>query len=203
MPQVTDIEALRRIPGIDVERGLVSLRGRSDYYLRILKQFINTRSTDIAALDVHINAGDQKAAERIAHSLKGASSTLGLLAIADIATRLNVCLREEHALELHRDQIRWMSTELAAAWNPLLVALPEPLLTDAVESTDPTSLNGILDSLEQLLDQSDMAALVQFERNAAALQATLGSVYFELERQIGCFDFGLALGTLRRWRERK
>ncbi len=204
----TDMGALRQIPGIDVERGLLSLRGRSDYYLKILKQFINTRTTDIDALNEHIDAGDQKAAERVAHSLKGAASTLGLLAIADIAARLNVCLRKEHALELHSDQVRWMSTELAAAWNPLLEALPPVAFpaTVKVPAADAATLGAtsdILDSLEQLLGQSDMAALVQFERNAWALQAVLGTAYLDLERQIKCFDFGQALETLRRWRERK
>jgi len=196
-----DLDALRGFPGIDVERGLLFMRGKRDRYLAMLGQFVATHGGDIATLDECVAASDRGAAQRVAHSLKGAAGTLGLIDIADIATRLDACLKHEQAIEPQREDIRAMSAELGAAWAALAAALPAP--AHAAAPVDPGMLREVLDGLERMLDRSEMAAQAQFERNAQALRAALGDAYPELERQIKRFDFGPALETLRRWREGK
>ena len=175
----------------------------TDHYLRTLERFVNARGTHITTLGAHLAAGDRESAQRVAHSLKGVAGTLGLLSIAEIATRLDACLKEEQALDLHAERIREFSAKLGAAWDGLLTALPVHRPADAPAPVDPVRLRRVLDELEQMLDQDDMTALKQFESHARLLQDALGAAYPELQRQITDFDFGPALTTLRRWRERK
>ena len=194
-----ELDALRLVPGIDIERGLRFMRGQADRYLRLIRQFVATHAGDPAVIDECIAAGDHNAAERVVHAIKGAAGTLGLVVIADIAARLDVHLRQDHAE--HMVDIRRLCDELRAAWTGLVAAIPEPTGADTVEKVDPAQLNEILDGLERLLDQNDMAALAQFDRGAGMLRAALGTLYPELDRQIRNFDFAPALAVLRHWRQ--
>jgi len=195
-----DLGALRRFPGIDVERGLLLMRGKHERYLAMLGQFVATHGGDLATLGECVDAGDRGGAQRIAHSLKGAASTLGITDIAEIATRLDACLKQELAFERQGETIRAMCAELGPAWRALLAVLPAPADAMAATEVDPAALRDALDGFEQMLERNEMAALAQFERHARMLQAALGSLYPELERQVKRFDFGPALVTLRAWR---
>ena len=57
-------------------------------YLELIELFINTTTSDIDKLKTAINNGDFNAAERAAHSIKGAASSLGLMEISDEAKKI-------------------------------------------------------------------------------------------------------------------
>ncbi len=196
----TELDALRRNPGVDVERGLLFLGGKADKYLKLLKHFVQTHNDDMTALTARIAAGDRVTAQRIAHSLKGAAGTLGLIALAEVSTRLDTCLKQEQALTEHRDALRRMSEEFAVAWTSLLSAMPAAP-ADAPVWTDPEVMQSTLAMLDTLLDQNDIAALAHFDKHSAPLRAELGHDFALLERQIKQFDFDLALATLRNRRK--
>jgi len=122
----TELDALRAFSGIDVERGLLFMRGKRERYLAMLGQFVATHGGDLAMLGEYVAAGDRGGAQRIAHSLKGAAGTLAITDIAEIATRLDACLKQELAFERQGETIRAMSAELGAAWRALLAVLPAP-----------------------------------------------------------------------------
>ena len=197
------LDALRSFPGIDVERGLMFLNGRADYYLRMLGQFVNAHGADIAVINTHMAAGDREAAKRVVHSVKGAAGTLGLVTITNIATRLEVLLKDGQAIEQRSEQIRCIMIELSEAWEELMTFLPALPPSATAAAADPTKLQKVLDGLEQLLDQNDMAAQAHFERHAETLRAALGADFVNLEWQVKNFDFRPALLALHRWREGK
>lgn len=193
----TELDVLRTLPGIDVERGLRFMNGRADRYVRLLGQFATAHGDDRAALDERIVAGDRGAAQRTAHSLKGAAGTLGLVAIADSAALLEACLNDEQAFERRGEEIRAHTLALGTALKALVAALPAPAPETAAPSANQDGLRKVLDELERLLDQNDMAAIAHFERNSPMLQSALGMDYAALERQVKRFDFGPALATLK------
>jgi len=57
-------------------------------YLELIELFINTTTGDIDKLKTAINNSDFNAAERAAHSIKGAASSLGLMEISDEAKKI-------------------------------------------------------------------------------------------------------------------
>ncbi len=71
-------------------------------FTELLELFSNTGGKDIARLEKAIETGNKKEAERAAHSLKGSSATLGLMAIAEKAGLLEENLRED----CHEDSFR-------------------------------------------------------------------------------------------------
>jgi two-component system sensor histidine kinase/response regulator len=123
-PPATNLEELRKFPGIDVDQGLRYLRGKVDRYLALLRKFVLAHAEDLATLDGHLARGDRPAAQRIAHSLKGTAGMLGLVTLASIAADLESLLKEEQALAEHNELIDQVSADLKTAWNALLAVLP-------------------------------------------------------------------------------
>ena len=120
---LSPLDLLRGVPGIDVDGGLRFMNGRSDRYQKMLGQFAASRGSDVASLEQLLAAGDHVAAGRLAHSLKGAAGTLGLTAIADLATRIDARLNEAGVSGTHTDEILALCGELGAAWTALNQAL--------------------------------------------------------------------------------
>ena len=85
-PIATQISILSTVPGLDVQRGLVAVRGKPDRYLALLRQFVAQHAHDMERLQVSLAAGDHETARRIAHSLKGAGATLGVERVKTVAT---------------------------------------------------------------------------------------------------------------------
>ena len=80
---------LDRIPGLDVERGLKTVGGRVESLARLLRRY-----EEVHAEDIHVLREGGDSAQRLAHSLKGATGFLGLAAIQDLVGRLEVAFRE-------------------------------------------------------------------------------------------------------------
>ena len=64
-------------------------------YLELIELFINTTPGDIAKLNTAINSGDFNAAEKAAHSIKGAASSLGLTEISNEAKKIEYAAKED------------------------------------------------------------------------------------------------------------
>jgi len=87
------IRALRSIEGMDVQRGLESLRGKAASYARMLGVFVATHGGDMQNVRNQLAAGAIAEARRVAHSLKGASATLGINNVQAHALALEQALK--------------------------------------------------------------------------------------------------------------
>jgi histidine phosphotransfer protein HptB len=65
-----------------------------DEYLELLELFIDTSPRDIATLEHAIGTKNADEAEKAAHSLKGASASLSLTEIAELAKQIEKSARE-------------------------------------------------------------------------------------------------------------
>jgi PAS domain S-box-containing protein len=189
---------LRALPGVDVDFGLGAVRHQVPRYLALLQRFVDSLREAHATLEAGLADDDGEALRQMAHRLRGAGSTLGLTAIADIATRLETLLRERDTPGSVAALVRRLSAQLREALQRLTQVLPltpqaAPLPPTGTAPADP----GLLDALDALLHQGDIAAAAFLDTHAVALHATLGSRFAELRAQIGGFDFDAARHTLR------
>lgn len=121
-PTSDTLEQLRNIPGIDLECGLRYLNGKADRYLALLKQFLAGHAQDTAKLDDLLHKHSLSEAQRLAHTLKGAGSTLGLTELAAAAADLDTRLK--HALlETSKPQAPLSTTALHRAWENFTAAM--------------------------------------------------------------------------------
>src|SRR6266851_999133 len=69
---------LTEIAGVDTADGLHRVGGNWRLYRAMLQQYAEDQAETPAALRAALAAGDAKTAERLAHTLKGVSATLGI-----------------------------------------------------------------------------------------------------------------------------
>jgi HPt (histidine-containing phosphotransfer) domain-containing protein len=186
---------------MNVARGLTVLSGKADKFLALMKRFVETHADDVTRLAAALDSGDTAAARRLAHTLKGTGATLGADLLAAQAESLEGVLRANPDGGLRVEEIRPELEAIRQALAALAAALPSPpdLSTpDAPMPVNQDELQAVLNDLDELLEQSDMAAIGLFTQHTALLHSALGLPCIELERQLKRFDFEAAQETLRR-----
>ncbi|MGB4064544.1 MAG: PAS domain S-box protein [Azonexus sp.] len=119
------IAALEKVPGLDSDYGLKSMRGKLPSYLRLLGIFVDTHGDDHAKISTALSSGANAQAEQISHGLKGVSGTLGLKGIYDAARALNEALREPAAppvISLRLATLAERLRETCGALSPIIAA---------------------------------------------------------------------------------
>jgi two-component system sensor histidine kinase/response regulator len=190
-----DLQAhsLEDIPGLDIQRALVSVSGRVGMLARLLRTFASNHTDDLKSWRAALQTGDGATARRIVHTLKGSAAVLGLEGIRHRASELEAAMRA--------DQDRAVIDDLAAALEreQALVARAVDALVQA-ESTpasDLASAQATLDHIDALLRSDDTHAGQVVHEASATLRSVLGPAAEEMLRQVAAFDYPEALVTLR------
>lgn len=89
---VAELAALQALDGLDVAVGLAAVGGRLPIYRRLLARFVQTHEFDVAHWDAMLDAGRTQEARQQVHAVRGAASTLGLIAIDEAARVLEAAL---------------------------------------------------------------------------------------------------------------
>lgn len=92
-PTKKDDELLARlgeIDGIDTVKGIQNLSGDVVSYLRLLRLLDDCLEKDMKKYMHHLKAGEYKQANAVAHTLKGAAGTLGLVQIQTLTNELGI-----------------------------------------------------------------------------------------------------------------
>ena len=94
-PASTGEDLPHGIDGLDIAKGLGHMMGKKPLYLTMLRKFAMGQQTCIQSIRAALDAQDVTSAQRIAHTLKGVSATLGATDIAGHASRLETALRDQ------------------------------------------------------------------------------------------------------------
>ncbi len=188
------------IPGLDVAEGLKRVRGRTSIYQRLLLMYIDGHQNDMDKLREKLAAGEQEEARRVAHSLKGAAGSLGVVAVQAVAAKLEAAVAkqapaseiEQLAAEVHATQ-----TKLAADLRTALSNLPQPEAQTASAKLSEQASNEAIAHLQYLLRKDDMGAGDAFREALPILKQRLSTeALAQLGRQINSFDLSNASETL-------
>ena len=109
---------------IDTESGLKYFGGKVSSYHRVLGKFAKSHRLDAAKLKAAMDCGERESAERIAHSLKGISATLGIEGIRRVALDLEHKIHQGEGNTELDDDIAALSQALDAACNEIEALLP-------------------------------------------------------------------------------
>jgi len=181
---------LASIEGLDSHKGLRNMLNDELAYLKLLKQFDNTHCEDMNKLHVYFTNNKIKEAEVIAHTLKGAAGTLGIIGLQQVATVLNQNLREQKY-----NRIPQLIDDISLEQDKLHQALIKITTLDLIAEQSDT-VSEIVQKLKILLKKDDTAANELFLKNEKILQENFGLATKQLGLQIEAFDYGMALDTL-------
>ena len=84
------------INGLDVPKGLGHMMGKKTLYVTMLRKYVAGQRAGIQSIREALDAHDTTTAQRIAHTLKGVSATIGATDIEAYAAGIETALREQH-----------------------------------------------------------------------------------------------------------
>jgi CheY-like chemotaxis protein len=208
-PDSVEKDVGERLPkslmGIDMEAGLQRLGGNHKLYGKLLVKFFEDHREDARAIREALDRNEIDIAQRIAHTIKGVSGSIGAGELYLVAKDLDAAFKEGRQKN-YGDLLSRFENALTLVMEGLevLSASGRKQKADSAQArpVDLEAVEPLLDELQTLLEEMDPEA----EEKTAALKEHLGpGVHHELVRtlsqQVGGFDFEEARGTLTRLRE--
>jgi HPt (histidine-containing phosphotransfer) domain-containing protein len=163
----------------------------------MLQQYAEDQAETPAALRAALAAGDVKTAERLAHTLKGVSATLGIKPASEAGAVVEDRIRHDR-LEGIEDDLMALQQATEAVIAGIRAALATAAPVAASESADMAVVIPLLGRLEELLVNSDGAALDCVLEAQEVLARVLSAEEFAgLTREVQSFAFDAALVQLR------
>ena len=182
---------------IDQEVGLKYLGDNLPRYQRLLAKFADTHGTDANNVQAALDAGDQATAERIAHSLKGISATLGIASLQETAYILEHKIHDGLPAPELENEITMLRKALVAVITEIYAMHLDntaPMQVDA----DPAKVRELVNRLETQLATDNAQTIDTWRELGPLLTQTIGrELTAPLNRQIENFDFPEALASLR------
>jgi two-component system sensor histidine kinase/response regulator len=171
--------SLSAIDDLDPRDGLARVGGNQKLYVKLLRQFIDQQGQAVARITEALAKGDIALAERLAHTLKGVAGNIGARHVQSAAGALERSIRDRAT----EKDVSSGTQQVAAALDPLVMALRATLETTASEPPAPSPAGGPVDparsrdaalELSRLLSESDPGAADFVEANHAVLQPLFG-----------------------------
>jgi len=189
-----DEVSLPAIAGINVEDGLKRVAGNRRLYRDLLLQFASKEGDAGGRILAALQGGDNKLAERIAHTVKGVAGNIGIAAVQNAAQKLEKAIRdgEDSVPAL----VEILSTSLAAQVYAINEAIRKP---EPVESVQTGAFNGKaaavdIARLKSLLIASDGDANEAFHSLRQTVSGSVANAQLDaLNGFINDFDFEAAL----------
>jgi len=198
-PDVAD--APLDIGGIDTGAALKRTGGNRKRYESLLQRFARQQEGAADAVREALALGDPGTAERAAHSLKGAASTLGAVAVSESAAKLEAAIRDGKNID---PALTSLALTLAETVQAIRTALPGGAAAghDGAAASDRAASGRAavaepLARLKRMLENDDGEAADFIIDARPDLAGVLTDMEIEsLSESVGDFDFEAALACL-------
>jgi signal transduction histidine kinase/CheY-like chemotaxis protein len=187
------VSASLAIPGIDTATALQRTGGNRKRYESLLSRFADSQSATVFEIRSALAAQDSSTAQRIAHSLKGASANLGATGLSEIAAKAESAIAANQSVA---PALEALSRSLDATVGAIRAALPlvAPL---APGTADPSTVAEPLSRLKKLLESDDgEAADFIVEARPSLLKVLTTAEVDALASHVGNFAYADALQSL-------
>jgi signal transduction histidine kinase/CheY-like chemotaxis protein len=196
-PLDTVLTALRGIRGLDANRGLSLSNHNAALYVSLLGKFVKSQEHTLENIRQALANADSGTAERLAHTLKGLSASLGAEPLHQTLSDIEQAVHLGQDIATFAQALDSASAQLHALINDLratqgVVAEWAPAATVAMTPDQQLEIQSVLQSLRKLLEQDDSEVQALWESHAHELHSVLPQAQ-ELEQAIQGFDFEEAL----------
>jgi polar amino acid transport system substrate-binding protein len=194
------------LEGIDIEEGLRRVGGNRKLYRKLLVEFYQDHREDVHAIRKALDQDDLETAQRLAHTIKGVSGSIGAGDLHREAAGLDTAFKDGKQ-DLYPGLLSRLEDTLSPVMQGLeVLAVSGETKEAAAEEGGPMDVEVILpllDDLQTLLDEMDPEA----EDKVTDLKAQLGAgvahqkLVNTLSKQVGEFEFEDARETLAKLRK--
>jgi signal transduction histidine kinase/DNA-binding LacI/PurR family transcriptional regulator/DNA-binding response OmpR family regulator len=183
--------------GLELDATLARLDGDLNMYRRLLKRFLTSHQHLYEDVVSALNAGDDRRAQLLIHTLVGSAASIGARHLTRVARALEAAVKASESqvvLALLGDLKPSLAATCANVEQALANARPR-----APSGTLPAlGAQPLFDRLRSLVDAHDTAAVETFEllRTVCVGRTRLGERLQSLERHIASYDFESAKAEL-------
>jgi HPt (histidine-containing phosphotransfer) domain-containing protein len=145
VPKV-DTRLPKKVPGIEVNTGLVRAGGNQKLYLELLTKFDRDCADATSQIKNAFEGGEQELAKRLVHTVKGVSGNIGAHDLANAASELETAVREKttNRFEEHLNQF---DTELKLVLDSIRKVISLDYKQEEVQSNRPIADVAVLGTL--------------------------------------------------------
>jgi len=184
------------IPGIDVATALKRTGGNRKRYESLLQRFADSQSHILGDIRVALAANDSPTAQRIAHSLKGASANLGAKALAEVAAAAEAAIDSNQSIGTALESLS-CSLDLTIAAIRLALPADSASTSTPYPTADPSTVVQPLSQLKKLLEADDGEASDFLLDARSVLSRVLTSAEIDsLSSHVGNFAYSDALRSV-------
>jgi two-component system sensor histidine kinase/response regulator len=192
--------ALRAVPGLDVDTGLLRTNSNPGFYASMLRKLVASQADAADRIGQAMQAGDMPTAERHAHSLKGVAGNLGASALQQHAGVLETALRQHDQEAAVQSALAGTAKVLDALVQALkavpgLVESQGTISADSLSQDERNAARQVVESIKDLLRQDNAQAAELWETHAPVLKALYTDAP-RIESAIHAFEFDVALALL-------
>jgi len=184
------------IEGLDHEVGLQHAAGKRKLYVSLLRRFADSQSETPDLIADAVARQDWPLAERLAHTLKGLSGTIGATRVQDVSATLEDALKaRQSTTEIDRG-----ISALRSALNGVIRGLRAWLSVEAESrgvAPDRSRVKTVCARLQELLNANDAEASDCLRQNRDLLKASFPSEFPTFESYVSNYDYESALAVLR------
>jgi signal transduction histidine kinase/DNA-binding response OmpR family regulator/HPt (histidine-containing phosphotransfer) domain-containing protein len=184
------------IPGIDTASALKRTGGNRKRYESLLRRFADSQSHALDDIRAALAANDSPAAQRHAHSLKGASANLGVNALAEVAAAAEAAITSNHSIV---PALESLSRSLGLTIASIHAALPADAAPAGTPfpNADPSTVVQPLSELKKLLEADDGdASDFLLEARPTLSQVLTSSEIDSLSAHVANFAYSDALRSI-------
>ncbi|MBF0138086.1 MAG: response regulator, partial [Magnetococcales bacterium] len=193
------------IPGIDAARGLRNVGGNTLLYRNVLLKFAHNQGGACQEMERCLASGNVLTLERVAHTLKGVSATIGALELASLAEKIEKQAKVTDGMTALPKLFGTAASELARIVATIETTLVQPVTT--TENNEQTGNNIGLEDLSLLIQKAvamllvcdstvenvvtEMAAMMPNGRRRQRLEP--------IQVALGNYDYETCLTLFRDW----
>lgn len=200
LPTNSSIEKIPNIKGINTKLGLKLAAGKESLYIKMLKTFSLDQRNAAEALTQALAEHDYLLAQRIAHTLKGTSASIGAESLQQQAGEIENLAKSNADIEIILGKVKLVLPELNNIVAEINQAFDTPLLK-AKEIQDDENIElapELMKNFLHLVNENDTEALSLLTTHTPAFKKHLGDETFEkVFLALEDFDFDLALDYLK------
>jgi HPt (histidine-containing phosphotransfer) domain-containing protein len=195
------LNELRDIHGLDANRGLSLSNFNAPLYLTMLGKFVKSQARTVDDIGQALANADTDTAERLAHTLKGLSASIGAMPLHESMSDIEQALHEGQTAAVVTRLLAPAGVQLQAlvahlSATPRVMADLAPLAQAAWTPTQEIEIQKVMQTLRKLLEQDDSEVQTLWQTHAPALHSVLPQAQ-ALEQAIQRFDFEEALQLIR------
>jgi two-component system sensor histidine kinase/response regulator len=113
------------IKGLDIANGLRRVLGKKPLYLSMLRKFVSGQKSVTESIRKALDENQWDVAERLAHSLKGGSASIGATDLQQLAVKVETAIKERHTQSQIDEQLKELKKKLDDFVAQLELKLPQ------------------------------------------------------------------------------